>query len=552
MRSIQNLLKHLTFASMLTTICGISGAQTTTESKPIVVVSIAPLSKTMPDISYIMRSAGAGGVNGMMSAMVNTYSAGLDNKRPAGVMVSMGEDQTPVAVAFLPVSDLDAFFASFETTFGEPDDLGDGMHAMTVGPQTVYALEKGEWLFVAQQEDQLESVPADPSALLEKMSERYDVGIRVDVNNIPESMKDMLMSQIRDGYERGLAEQARNQSEEQAALTRATGEQSVKQLEEMMKDTEQVVVGWAVDQSSKKTYFDMGVQFVAGSRMEKEIQLMSKLKTEFAGFQNAESPFALRMTSVMSKDSVEQVMPMIRTSFENAVKEIEKNANDKQVAEKVVKFFKEIQTSVEATLKEGIVDGGAVANFENGLHLVAGGHVADGKALAQSFKDVASSFSGEPNAPVLKFDASTYKGVTFHTGNMAVPSQADDSVREMFGDNVSFVIGTGAKAAYVAVGKDCEAQLKAMIDKNAAGLTGDITPLEMRVELGPVLQFAQQVQENPIVDKVVKTLEKYSDKDSVLLSTRVAPRGLVYRFTIEEGVLRGAAAAQPGQGGGGF
>jgi hypothetical protein len=550
MRSMRNLLKRLALASVLATASCVSFAQETSENKPVVVVSIAPLAKTMPDISYIMRSAGAGGVSGMMSAMVNTYSAGLDNKRPAGVLVSMGEDQTPIALAFLPLSDLDAFFASFETTFGEPDDLGDGMHAMTVGQQTVYALEKGEWLFVAQQEEQLESVPADPAALLTKLSERYDVGIRIDVNNIPETMKDMLISQIRDGYERGLAEQARNQSEEQAALTRATGEQSVKQIEEMMKDTEQVVLGWAVDQSSKKTYMDVGVQFVAGSRMDKEIQQLSNLKTEFAAFQNPESPFAMRMTSVMTKENAEQVMPTIRASFENALKEIEKNGENKQVTEKVTTFFKEIQKSLEATLAEGIVDGGAIVNFENGLHVVAGGRVADGKALAKSFKDVSTSFAGEPNAPVLKFDASNYKGVTFHTGTMAVPSQADDTVREIFGDNVSFVIGTGDKSAYVAIGKDCEAQLKAVLDKNATGLTGDITPLEMRVELGPVLQYVQQVRENPMIDKVVKTLEKYSDKDSILMSTRVAPRGMMYRFTVEEGVLRGAGSAQPAQGGG--
>jgi hypothetical protein len=210
----------------------------------------------------------------------------------------------------------------------------------------------------------------------------------------------------------------------------------------------------------------------------------------------------------------------------------------------------ELEAATEATLKEGIIDGGMVASLENGLNLVAGFHVADGKALATSVKNVAKVAEGEPDAPKIEFDASEYKGVTFHNGSVTLPPQVDDSVREIFGDEVTFVIGTGAKAAYVAVGKDAEAQLKAVIDKNAAGMTGEVTPFEMRAEVGPILQYAQEIRENPIVEKVLKVLEKYSDKDSVTMSSRVAPRGMMYRFTVEEGVLRAAGAAQPAQGGG--
>ncbi len=525
-------------------------AQTVRAEDPFVVISVAPMSKTSKDISYLMRVAGAGAASGLVMGMVNTYTMGLDNKRPIGVTVSMDEFNTPKAVAFLPLNDLEEFFGSFEATIGEPDDLGDGLFALTVGGQTIYGMEKGEWFFVAQQEEHLENVPANPASLIEKLADRYDVGIRLDVQKIPQELRDMLMGQIRDAFERSLAEQLENQDEDQAELTRSTGEQSMAQLEEMMSSTEQVILGWAVDQAGKKTHLDMGVQFVEGSKMELQTKLQSNLQTSFGVFQTAQSAISARLSQKMSEEDVQQALPMLKSSFESILKKIAEDINEAQPRQAVTKLVQLIQSSLEATLKEGVIDGGAMVQLDGGLQVMTGARVADGQALAKAVKEIAPILSSLPQPPKIQFDASETAGVVFHTGSFRLPSNADEKVREVFGDEVKFVIGTAPKAVYLSLGPECEAKLKSALTQSSSSLS-EVTPLEFRADLGPILRFANNLNPNPQLDKVVAEAEKYSDNDSITITSKTVPRGTVIRFSIDEGVLRAAGKATP-QGGGGF
>ncbi len=105
--------------------------------------------------------------------------------------MTLDENSQPITVAFIPLTDREAFFEPLGS-LGEIDDLGDGLYAMSIGPQSVYAQEEGDWLFIAQQEEHLESMVDDPSEIIGKLADRYDLAIKVDVESIPDTLKDML------------------------------------------------------------------------------------------------------------------------------------------------------------------------------------------------------------------------------------------------------------------------------------------------------------------------------------------------------------------------
>ncbi len=86
----------------------------------------------------------------------------------------------------LPISDLDGFFAGLaQANLGEPEDLGDGLYSLDVGPRPVFAQEVEDWLIVGPEEDAVAGFDGDPEELLEKLSSSYDIGVSVDVQSVP-------------------------------------------------------------------------------------------------------------------------------------------------------------------------------------------------------------------------------------------------------------------------------------------------------------------------------------------------------------------------------
>ncbi len=75
--------------------------------------------------------------------------------------------------------------------------------------------------------------------------------------------------------------------------------------------------------------------------------------------------------------------------------------------------------------------------------------------------------------------------------------------------------------------------------------------MEAKVDLAPVMAFVAGVQPNPIVKLVNEKIQEFASNDSLTVSTRIVPRGMVYRMTLEEGILRAIGAAARANAGGG-
>ena len=69
------------------------------------------------------------------------------------------------------------------------------------------------------------------------------------------------------------------------------------------------------------------------------------------------------------------------------------------------------------------------------------------------------------------------------------------------------------------------------------------TPFEGTIEVADILNYAQSISPNSMLDLVIDAIKQSEGKDRVLVNGSVIPRGMVYRLTIEEGVLRAAGAA---------
>ncbi len=518
----------------------------------VAVVSLAPLDRLLSDTRYLLEACNIPEMGGLVNMTLAHYTQGLDKTKPIGASVTMGA-AGPSAVVFVPVVDASQFFGALAGMGIEPDDLGDGLYEINTGGQLIFAKNANGWLFVADSEAALAETPADPSAMLGNLPRNYNFAIRINAENIPQGLKDQALEQLRQGFERGMAEQG-GQTEAEKAAAQEMGEASIEQFRQMIMDTQQVVLGWAIDKEEQRTYVDSGIQFKEGSKLAAQAEMANDVTSDFTAFVLPNSSASFRFTSVIAEEDRAVAKNSIRNSISQAKNQIAQQNMPEEAQQLLNQLIDGLFSIMEKTIDEGKFDGaGSVSVADDTLRVLVGGHIADGNALADELKQAASQLPDAANVPTFEFDYETYNGIALHrvSGPLKI---ADPAARRIFGDTLVLTIGTGEKSYFIALDPTGDAVVKSVIDQMQSATGVKSSPFDGVVELQSILRYAQTIAPNPFVDNAVNTLSGYVGKDKVQVSSRLIPRGGLYRLSIEEGVLRavGAAAKSGNGGGGGF
>jgi hypothetical protein len=381
----------------------------------------------------------------------------------------------------------------------------------------------------------------------------YDVGIRLNIQALPAQLKETALEQMRIGFERGMAEQSGQSPEEQAAA-REMGEASIQQLKQLINETEQIFVGWTVNEQQQTAHLDVGAQFVAGSNLAQQANAAADQTSDYTALMLPDASIQFRASSsipdsdkALAKNNLKNSMSQVKSQLENS------DEIPAEIKTLLTDLMEGLLNVTEATIDEGILDSaGSVLVADGTLRLIMGGHVADGQALAAQLKKTVEQLPEGPNTPQVEFDYATYQGVTLHRAKVPVKI-ADPGAKKAFGDELQFIIGTADKSFLVALDPTGDALIKTAIDEMGAAADVKVNPFKVVVELKQLLQFAQSVSPNSILDNAIATLSQYSGKDKVTVNGQVIDRGAVYRLSVEEGVMRSiGAAAKAGNQGGGF
>ncbi|RMF44125.1 MAG: hypothetical protein D6753_03380 [Planctomycetota bacterium] len=524
-------------------------AQAQQSNQPVALISIAPLDGVLNNTSYMLRACNVPEMSGLVTIMANQYSQGLDRSKPLGALVTL-QDGIPTAMIFLPMVDRDQFFGALAGAGIEPDDLGDGLFEIDTGGQVVYAKHAGNWMFIAQTEDALANVPADPERLLGDLPQRYDLAVRLNVQALPAEMKSMATEQIRIGFERSVAAQA-NQSPEEAESAREMGEASLKQIEELIRDTEQFILGWKVDSTARKTYLDAAAQFVAGSKLAQQCEDAKSLTTRYGKFVLPDAALEFRYASVINDPTDKAVAKNnLRSSMQQIQQQIENSGDVPEPAVAVLEgLLDSIADVMEKTIDEGVFEGaGSVSLADNTLRVLLGGRLADGHALAAAFKEAIDKVPPSNRDVKVEFDYDSYGGYQLHriSGPIKI---ADPAARAALGDNLTIILGTADKGYLVVLDPTGDAAARQAIDNLNNAQPEPAVPFDSVVRLQPILQFASAVAPNPIIEQAADVASQSQGNDTISISARLITRGGVYRLSIDEGVLRTiGTAAKAGSG----
>jgi len=552
-------VKHVKHLSLIVAMVAIvmtpwANSEAQTATKPAAVITLSSVDELVGDAKHVIEAIGLPGIDGQLNAMLEPFTAGIDRTKAIGAVVSLDGPLGFTLKAFVPVKNFSQMMQLVQAQLGPAQDAGNGIQQLN-GPVNIFVKEQGGWAHISNSAEGLAKLPSDPLKLLGGLDKSYDFAVRGNIQAIPALFRNMLISQMKAGVEATL-EREPGESDEAYETRRKSVQNQVAQMEKMVNEVEEIMIGWNYDQKGAGTYFDMALTPVKDSSLAKGFAVMSDLKSNFVGFHSADAAMRMNVTSKSLPEEAAQIKITLEGMRAQIFNELDR---DGSVPPNVLGPLKEVLSDMMdvgiETVEAGTIDG-ALAVFlkEKSVEVGGGFHVVGGKKLENAIKKVIRLAQQEPDFPEeieIRFDTEVYKGISFHTVTVPIPPQEEAS--EIFGGELQLALGISDSSIYFGLAPKSISFLKGIIDKNASSGGKAVRPMEMSVALTPILEFASSFDDNPVVNAMIRQLKTAAGKDHVVLSVTMEKESTsaLYRFQLEEGVIKAiGAGVQSGIAGG--
>ncbi|MFK8111295.1 MAG: hypothetical protein AB8B91_03810 [Rubripirellula sp.] len=507
-------------------------------TEPVVVVTLGSIDKLMQDVNYLSGAVGQAQAGAMFGLMAGTFTQGIEPTQPIAIVVPL-VDGAPQPIALIPTSDIKPVLKRLEAQTGPTDELDDGTHVIIMGANTLFIRQAGNWAVLAPKRELLDLAPSDPTGLFRGMGNEYDIAVRLKMQQVPAQTRQMLIAQLRQGFEQAMAKQNNGDAES----GRAMAESSIEQIEQLINDTDELSFGFNVDQAGKKVMMDGGFTAVPGSKLAAMYGGTQAIPSQFASVIRDDAASFYHGATSIGPEAIEQTRNSLKTSLTAVEKAIENDdkLNVDQKA-KVQELIRRVGDLAVESVAEGKADVGAMLLAdENDFQFVFGAFVSDGNKAAQIVKDLANEVQNLPNAPRFKFDIGNYNGVNMHVVEADVPA-GEDEARRVFGETLRVHVGTGPKAVYVAIGNKGESLMKELID--AGGSDNGGRPIsQLQVKLLPILQFAHSIEPSDAIASMIDALSRAVDPGVLSVVQDAVENGMKGRLSMGEGLLQAIGAA---------
>jgi hypothetical protein len=472
----------------------------------------------------------------------------LDKSKPWGMTVATGAQPMDVVVrGFLPVKDVKVLVKALKKADIEAKEDGGVFALETPGGEVFVKQAEGGWAVISNKKESLANIPADPAKQFGGANEKYLLAVSLAVKNIPEETRQMVMVPLTFALEMAKQQRQPGESDEQAALRSKMIDQSIKQINTMLKELDAIRFGLNVDRQTSTAYLDYVLTALPGTQLAKQLGQAGELKSGFAGLIAPDATVSFRFTGKMQPDEIAQVKPLVASVRTNALGELEKQSLNEEQLKQAKQVIGDLMDVIEKTVDAGMVDAAAALRLEAKKSLlVAGGRIAEGDKLDAALKRlIEAAGKDEPDmAKAIKLNAEEYGGVKFHV--LSLPTAAlGEGAKEaevLFGDKVTAILGIGSDSLYLAVGNDPAGELKRAIDQGKAQAGKTVPPMEVAVALTPILRLVSAVgggEPKSFAQAGLKLLEGASaGKDHVRLSAKVIENGTQVRLEVEEGLLK--------------
>jgi hypothetical protein len=533
-----------------------AAAEPSGELKTVAVVAVAPYAKLMSDIKLLGQMIGRPEASQMVEGGFAFFTQGkgpeaLDKTQPWGVIVQTdGANFLPIGC--LPLTKGDDLLAVAAGYGVQVKDAADGVKELVLpNQQSAFFKHQAGWAFVSLSLDALSRLPEKPASILAELVTEHDLAARISMKDVPEMYRQFAVQAMQAGMQQKIAKRD-DESDEQYALRQKVMEAQMAQTTRTLNETDSITVGWGVDAAQQRTYVDYAQTFVPDSKMARQIAAYGQPRTSYSGFYQPDAAATLSFATKADPSLVQQdieyfeaTMETLRATFNNGID----SSDDVKDPEAVKAAFSDWFDALEATIREGHIDGGVALHAGSSrLSLVAGALIKDTAKIESGLRKLeAAAKARYPEFAGIQWNAANHAGANFHTLTVPVPEE-HDAPRKVLGSELSVAVGIGPQSVYLAIGKDSLDAVKEAIDASAAEPNKLVPPFELSVSLTPWMELAASQAEagdqQEIVQQVAEMLKNEAQgRDHLRVVGQVIPSGLRYRFTAEEGVLRAIGAA---------
>ena len=470
-------------------------------NQPWAVFWVSSLSRAMAACDLIFEAADRFDLAESLEDRLKDYHAfaGIDRKRPLGLMWTWS-DVEPPATIFLPVGQIDQLMKTATFDVVGFHQVAKDRYEIERPGSPYHVLLRSGYALLGEEIEAMRALRQTPDQLTKGLRDKYDVGLHVDLRQIPRASKELWIDELKNQIEPWLQPQD-DEPADSAALRRAVGGSVLKLVTRLILDLRTITLGGRLDPESHQLSLELTVQSEPGSELARSWNKLVMLHSEFSALINPKAIAGLAINwplSALGKDVVEQLL-------DEPLKGARINAGIQVV---------------------GLGWGQST--------VIAGLHGPEAVALNAAIPQLIVRLEKSGHFSSVCDNADIHRGVVIHS---VVPKEIPELLGQLVGPEVEVLIGQGPKTVWLAIGnpETLPAHLQQAIDAVEDAPTDERSKglLNGRFAVGT----PQPAEASP-PGTVVREVAVPSLGDALRLTMNPGGDSLKVRLTAEKGVLR--------------
>jgi hypothetical protein len=464
----------------------------------------------------------------------------LATKEPWGGVLTVVDTFKWETYAFFPATDIVPLVELFRELAKPKGGMvvteNDGLFKISTAAKTVYATQEGQWAYFSDSAKTLKVVKPDPRVLLGDLPKRYDLAIRLSLRDLPQEYRDEAIPQVRQDVQLSM-DQWPGESEEQYTARLNLVDHAFTQLQSVMNELDDVLLGWNLDTKEKSTYLDVEVRAKQGTRLAERFAQIHGGKSDFAALLSPAAALNANVLGLLTDDQVKKIACALAELRGSAAKEA-LSADEREAASQ---FLAKLIGMLEKTAKNKKLDTALSLSLDGAAAtLVAGTKIIDAAALEQNLRQLAAS-SPKNGKAAERFTVHTepYQGASLYTISLPTPYP---SLVTLVGKRLEIVLAISGERLLVAAGRDALPRFKAAFERLRSGPGQDVPPLQIRLAVPALASLVATLSDNKSIKAGATILAGFGmtagPKNHVSFTLTPIARGVRVRLHVEAGLLK--------------
>jgi len=508
---------------------------------PVLILNIASIDRVLTDVDYMFQAAERPDMMNLVTGFITNQIGdlkGMNRQRPFGIMLFLaaGLPPTPTPVLYVPVDGIEDLMKVVEAGPVKPRkvDGQEGHYELQGRRQKFYCVLRKGYAYLTNDSNKhmLQAELPEPAAIAEPMAAKYDLGLSLQVKNIPLAIRAVLLAFLRQRTEADL-QQRDTESEAGYKLRRASGISTLEFIEQFATQCDQVQFGIDSSQERKNVEIEVLMDAAADSELAKLSKDLAGRKSFFSPLFNDGQPLTVSASWKMDKRERKAAAAVVDALQIGLAKELPEGT-----APSVAPLF----DSMKATAEQGDMDfcvqfqpvSGKQFVFVGGVRLIGG------ESFGKGLEQLLTAVQGRKELDKVELNVDTHQSIVFHR---LVAKNIPRQEQRTYGGVPSVYLGSSSQTLWFAVGADeAMPRLKTAIDQVQVGNStepggGSAYPFQMILHTAPWLNLPSIDDQDASRQDFAKQALK-ENSDSLRISVQPTDTGTRSRIVVDEGFIK--------------